>query len=231
MPKRKIKLNFDGYLDIAEKDILKFYPDIKPLLGEIKEKKFEYRFRDIKGKAKCSVDLDETAFMLFYRQPRGDSDAYYSIEAELGGKGPANIEVLEVENFQLGISLERTFDEFTVDPVKKQITNINNIFWNMHEKETNLSGAKKLYEAVKWFKDEKKYELKGRSAIENYKKIVDAVEKPLNFNLSLSLTVEDNEKVPSYDILKEKMIEFLGKYGILGEVEEQKTPFLDKPIP
>ncbi len=78
-----------------------------------------------------------------------------------------------------------------------------------------MSEAREIYEIVNFLISEKGYRLEDEYIIEKYKQLVDPFEKPYKFDLSIELTVKDEEKVPGWDELIDQLSRFFYERGLL----------------
>jgi len=116
----KLKVRFRGHLDLSEKDVLRFYPQVSGFLGEIKAKGWSYRIYGVEGEAIVEVDIENVEFRLHYYHPRIDrfeEEGKYAIEATIGPKEPNIIRILNVSGFKVSISTEHVVCAASVDPV------------------------------------------------------------------------------------------------------------------
>ncbi|RLE73379.1 MAG: hypothetical protein DRJ37_00445 [Thermoprotei archaeon] len=234
------KIKFKGLLDLGEKEILKFYPDLKPFLDEIKERGWSYAFTDIVGEAEAVLDLEKLSFRLHYYPPRierFEEEGKYTIEAEIGASPPAMLKVLSVEEFKIRISSEHSWSAVKIDPQKKVITYIEGVLYDyLFSKEKTpqkLSEAREVYEIAKFLIEEKGFKPEDKYVVERYKELVDLFEKPYSFDISLELTVKNEDKVPGWREFLNQLSEFFYERGLLMKLKEEKKQFLPgkKPIP
>lgn len=236
-----IKVVFKDNICLSEKEVLKFHPQIKSFLNEIKEKGWKYSIMDIEGEAVAEIDENKVKFELHYYPPditEPDSEGRYALKAELGSEPPAVIKVLSVKAFKIKISTPHCWNAATVNPFKKTVTHIKDVLWrwslNKEKKPSKLSEAREVYEVAKWLIEEKKFKPENSYVLEDYKQLVELFEKPYTFKLKLSLTVKDEEKVPSWDKIVEDLSEFFLERGLLMSIERNKNKlfFLEKkPLP
>jgi len=235
-----IKLKFRGQLELSEKDVLRFYPDLQSFLKEIKSKGWGYTFTDIVGEAEVELDVEKLDFKLNYYPPRIDEfkeEGRYTLEADIGKKPPAVLRVLSVTGFRMEISSKHSWRAVGIDPQKKVITYIEDVLHSFviskRERPRKLSEAREIYEIVKFLITEKGYRLKDEYVIEKYKQLVDLFEKPYKFTLSVELTVKNEEKVPGWDELIDQLSKFFYERGLLMKLKRKRREFLfgKKPIP
>ena len=97
-----------------------------------------------------------------------------------------------------------------------------------------LSEAREVYNVVKFFLDDE-YRFKDKYVIEKYKKLVDLFEKKYTFTLTIELTIDREENIPSWNKLKEEMSRFFYERGLLMKLKEDvdKDIFsiFKKPLP
>ena len=235
-----IKLSFKGQLELSEKDILKFYPELKSFLEEIKSKGWSYMFTDVVGEAEVMLDVEKLDFKLNYYPPRIDEfeeEGKYTLEAVIGEKPPAVLRVLSVTEFKIEISSKHSWGAVTIDPQKKNITYIQDVLYNFtfskKERPRKLSEAREIYEIANFLISEKGYRLEDEYIVEKYKQLVDLFEKPYKFDLSIELTIKDEEKVPGWDELIDQLSRFFYERGLLMKLKKKRDKFLfwKKPIP
>ena len=227
-----------GPLNVGEDVILRFYPEIKELLDEIKRMGWKYHFEEILGKARVELDLDKVNFTLRYYPPRIDEleeRGTYEISAEIGNEPPALLKVDSIDEFKVSVSTEHAYSCITLDPVKKLITYVRDVLWSgIGEKmgPKKLSEAREVYNAAKFFL-EKGYEFGNNYVVEHYKKLLDLFEKKYRFTIKIDLTVDREDLVPGWDELRKQLSEFFYERGLLMEIkEDKKFPFVfNKPIP
>jgi len=235
-----IKVRFKGNLDLSEEDVLRFHPNLKPFLDEIKSKGLKYRITNIVGEAIVMLDVESLDFKLHYYPPRiheFEEKGKYTIEAEVGENPPAMIKVLSVSDFKVEISSEHCWDAVEVNPQRKIITYIRSVLHDfiLSKEKTpkKLAEAREVYEISKFLVEEKGFKLEGEYVVEKYKELIDLFEKPYKFDLSLELTVKDEEKVPGWNELLDQLSEFFYERGLLMKLKRKKDffSFMEKPIP
>lgn len=231
-----------GYLDVGEDMVLKFYPNIKSSLDNIKSNGWKYSFKNIVGTAKVTIDLNSIGFKLKYYPPRVErfeGKGEYSIEATVGDKPPNIFNVEYIKSFEISISTEHTWGCVSIDPINKIITYIEDVLWNgirigEGREPEKLSEAKEVYNVVKFFLDNK-YKFKDKYVIEKYKKLVDLFEKKYTFTLTIELTIDREGDVPSWNKLKEEMSRFFYERGLLmkleGDTDKDILSIFKKPLP
>lgn len=233
-------MRITGNLDVGEDVILKFYPTVKSLLNTIKSNGWRYSFEDVVGSAKVVLDLDNMKFKLRYYPPRIDEfneKGEYSIEATLGDKPPSIFNVENIESFKISISTKHAWSCVTIDPVNKVITYVRDVLWNTfrigeEKKPEKLSEAREVYDVVKFFLSNG-YRFKDKYVIENYKKLIDLFEKKYRFTLTIELTVDREDAVPSWNKLIEELSKFFYEKGLLMKLKRNKDlpSIFEKPIP
>ncbi len=133
------------------------------------------------------------------------------------------------------ISSKHSWRAVEIDPQKKVITYIYNVLYDSiisAEKEPKkISEARDIYEIAKFLVKEKRFKIEDKYVVENYKELVDLFEKPYKFDLSLELTVEEEEKVPGWRELIDQLSKFFYERGLLMRVKGEKTLFRKKPLP
>lgn len=235
----KSTIRIEGELNVSKDIILRFHPELKGLLKEIKERGWSYSFVNVKGKAHVVLDLNKIEFRLEYYPPRIEEleeEGVYEIRAEVGSEPPAALEVEAIDSFQLAVSTQHARDCVEVDPVGRIITYIQDVLWDgirlgKERGAERLSEAREVYEVVKFFLD-KGYGLKNSYTVEKYKQLVDLFEKPYRFTITLELTVQQEDKVPSWHDLVDQLAEFFRERGLLMKLmNDRKKMFFQKPIP
>lgn len=221
---------------LAESDVLRFHPQVKKFLEEIRGKGWSYSFTDIVGEAEVEIDPERLTFTLHYYPPRIDvleEEGKYTVEAEVGTEPPSVIRVLRVESFKVEISAGKYIGAVKVDPLAKTVEHITNVLgWSILEREKKrLADARAVYEVVKWLVKVKGFKLGNEWVVEKYKELVDMFEKPYRFELKLELTVKDESRVPSWEDLLKDLCEFFLERGLLVKVSRNRGLFLRKPIP
>ncbi|RLG40550.1 MAG: hypothetical protein DRO05_06045 [Thermoproteota archaeon] len=231
----KLKVRFRGHLDLNESDVLRFYPQISGFLNEINAKGWSYRIYGVEGEALVEVDIENAKFKLHYYHPRVErfeEEGRYAIEAEIGPEEPNIIRILDVSGFKVSIGTKHAWCAASVDPMKGEITSISGVLgWFKREGEpSRLKEAREVYEVVKWLVKDKGLKFKDRYVEESYKELVDMFEGTYKFNVSLELTVENEDEVPSWDELCKDLMRFFKERGMLMKLKEGK-PFGKRPIP
>jgi len=227
-----------GKFDLKEKDVVELHPWIKPLLGEIKKKGWKYRILNVDAEVLVELNLNKLKLTLNYHPPRIDEceeEGIYEISAELGSEPPAVMKILSIERFDIGISTKHCFCAVEIGSFEKKIKRILDVLWGF-EKESpkKLAEAREVYEVAKWLIEEKGFKPADDHVVEDYKKLIDLFEKPYRFTLTLELTVKDENKVPSWEVLKRELCNFFYERGLLAELKRDKGTLLNlfrKPIP
>ena len=235
-----VVIKFIGEISIGEREILKFYPEIKPLLDEIRGKGWSYHFTNVIGEAEAELDLDNLYFRLEYYPPRiwrDECEGRYEISAKLGSEAPAILRVNSIEKFEVSVSTEHAWSCVNANPLKREITYITGVLTNsiLRRKEpSKLSEAREVYNVVKFFLN-KNFSFKDKYVIEHYKELIDLFEKRYRFNLSLELVVDREDKVPGWRELLEELSKFFYERGLLMKLKEEDKkdifPLFRKPIP
>ena len=113
-----------GPLSVGDDVVLRFYPDIKPLLDEIRGRGWHYDFSNVVGEAEVAIDLDKVNFRLHYYPPRIDEfeeKGRYEISAEVGEEPPVVLNVKRIDKFKVSISTEHTWGCVEIDPLTREI--------------------------------------------------------------------------------------------------------------
>lgn len=235
----KYSTKLKGEFRLSEADVLKFHPWIKPLLEEIKNKGWNYRFSNINAEVLVELNLDDLMLTLTYYPPRiekWEEEGTYEISAKLGEEPPAIMKILSIEGFNVDVFPEHCLYAVEIDPFKKEVKKIRDVLWNgLGEKcSSKLNEARDVYEIAKWLIEDKGFKPASDYVLENYKKLVDLFEKPYKFDLTLELTVKDESKVPTWKSLKKELHNFFYDRGLLVELKGDHKKSFDlfkKPIP
>lgn len=234
----EVKVKSD-YLDVSEKEVLKFHPWIKNLLDEIKSKGWNYQLTKISGEALISINLKEIIFNMNYYPPRIDEfeeEGKYSIEFSLKeSEAPKILKILKINSFKMDISTPNCWHAVSADPFTRKITYVcdvlHNFVFNCKKRPKRLSEAKEVYEVVKWFL-EKGYQFSENYVEEDFAKLVKLFEKPYSFSLKLELIVRDMDKVPGWDSILNDLVKFFNRRGILIKFPKEYRGILSKkPLP
>jgi len=234
---RIVVLKIEGPLSVGEEVILRFYPQVKELLDEVRGMGWSYRLRSVSGRARVELDLEKMDFTLRYYEPRPGEceEGTYEISAEVGKYPPALLEVESIDEFELSVSTEHAHSCVAVDPLKKVITYITDVLWygwGEEREPKKLSEAREVYDAVTFFL-ERGYAPKNEYVARGYKQLLDLFERKHRFTLKIELTVDREELVPGWKDLKNELSRFFYERGLLMEIKEEgKPPFMfRKPIP
>ena len=233
-----LHVRFEGDIEVAEAEILRFHPKIKELLKEIQGKGWNYRFTNVKGEVIVRVDMEREKFRLIYYQPRLEEferEGHYELEIQIGEKQPEIVEVCRIEGFQLEIGTKHAWRAATIDPLRRVVTGLNDVLWwslTPYRKPERLKEAREVYEVATWAVKEKGYLLEDEYVSEKYKKLVDMFEDKYSFKLNLDLTVTDPDKVPGWDRLKKELTRFFWERGLAMEIKDRGFLSLwEKPLP
>ncbi|MHA1710429.1 MAG: hypothetical protein ACTSXJ_11495 [Candidatus Baldrarchaeia archaeon] len=226
-------------LNVGEDVILRFHPELNPLLESIKRRGWRYRFIDVTGSARVLLYLHRVFFKLNYYPPRierFEERGTYTIETEVGENPPAVLNVESIDSFKISISTEHVCGCVTIDPLRRIITHIADVLWSGMKEDLSekLVKAKEVHEVVQFLLD-MGYALEDACTMERYKKIVDLLEGGYKFSLTIELTVEREEDVPSWEELKRDLSRFFRERGLLMEIKKEPRkgilPIFRKPIP
>jgi hypothetical protein len=235
----RLHVRFEGDIEVSDKQIFQYHPQIKPLIDEIMSRGWKYRFEDVKGEAIVEVDLSQVSFRYSYYPPRIEeleNEGSYKLHVPLGSQPPNVIEIKKVDHFKIGISTKNYWHAASIDPFANKVTQIENPFhygFLTREEPKRFAEARELYELSKWLFQEKKMEPEDSYVAENYKDILDRFEpERYRFPIRLQITVEDEEKVPNWEELIEGLSKYFGEKGLLMELEK-KPDFFErkKPLP
>ncbi len=234
----KTIIHIKGPLSVSEDIILKFYPDLKNLLNEIRGMGWSYSFSNVYGKASVIIDLDKADFTLEYYPPRIEEleeKGTYEIRAEVGYEPPAILRVEAIDKFKIYISSKNAWRCVGINPLEKTITYVQDVLWRGikpdKRRPRKLSEAREVYEITKYFL-QKGYRMENEYILEKYKELVELFEKSYSFTLTLELTVHKEELVPGWQDLVKELGEFFYKRGLLMSIKENDKYFLfRKPLP
>ncbi len=236
----KTIIHIKGPLNVGKDIILKFYPDLRLLLREIREMGWSYSFSEVYGKASVIIDLDKVNFTLEYHPPEIEEleeKGTYEIRAEVGYEPPAVLRVEAIDKFEIYISSKNAWRCVRINPLEKTITYIKDVLWNGirldGKSPRKLSEAREVYQIVKFFL-QKGYRMKNEYVLEKYKELVELFEKTYTFTLTLELTVHNEELVPGWNDLIRELGEFFYKKGLLMSIKENnkhKHFLFRKPLP
>lgn len=106
------------------------------------------------------------------------------------------------------------------------------LFYSKEDKSKKLSQARELYELSRWL-FQKNMEADYRHVLEDYKDILDKFKaEKYKFSINLQVTVENEDKVPSWEELLEDLSKFFKDRGLVVKLKEKpKFFFRKKPIP
>jgi len=170
----KGKLTFQYSTGIAADEILRFHPEFRSMLEDIKRQGWKYLYIETRGRATGELDL-EKAPCKFMWNARG-----YFLEIEIGPVGPTIIDVPEVEEFRINVSTRSFPRAATVDLSKGIVTYLHEAFWGWQkEREKDLrklSECKEVYEVARWLIDVKKQRLSEGYDGERYKELCKLLE-------------------------------------------------------
>ncbi len=236
-----IRIRFKGPLHISKKTFLELIKDkneIISLLEEIEKREWKWRLWEADGEGIAEINLDEAIFRFkeyipdeIMRELRGRRDNFW-FEIDLGEKKPRQIEILSV----LDAVIEVTIDEdatIRINPFKKTINYISNLFWNgIPKRKARLLDAKKLHNAVQFLLD-KGFKFGDKYVAETFQELTQKIMPEYTFSIRLSLTVINVEKVPSWETLVKELYEFFESRGIAARIDEEKSflRLFEKPIP
>jgi len=168
--KGKLSLEFT---ERTPEGVLRFHPEIRSMLEEIKKEGWKYLYIEARGRAVAEVDLEKAPCRLMSHAVYGGRGSY-AVEVEIG-KPPEIRDVPEVEEFRINVSTKSFPRAATVDVSKGVVTYLHDAFWKWEsgwEKDPEkLSEAKEVYEVAKWLLDVKKLRLHESYSIERYKEL------------------------------------------------------------
>jgi len=231
-----------GNLNVGGDVIIRFYPSIKAFLDSIRSKGWKYSFKDVTGKARVILDLDRVNFDLKYYPPsieEFEEKGKYVVEATIGDKPPSIVKVESIDSFKISISTEHAWSCVSIDPINKVITYIEDVLWGGirlkgERGPEKLSEAREVYDVVKFLLSNG-YKFKDKYVIENYKTLIDLFEKKYSFTLTIELTVDNEEKVPSWKELESELSEFFYERGLLMKLKKNSDrdifSIFRKPLP
>ena len=148
------RIRFKGNLRLGESDVLRFHPQVREFLEEVRSRGWSYSLTDVVGEAEVEIDPEGLAFTLHYYPPRIDvleEKGRYTVEAEVGAEPPSVIRVLRVESFKVEISTAKYIGAVKVDPLARTVEHITSVLsWSILEREKRrLADTRAVYEVVK----------------------------------------------------------------------------------
>lgn len=167
----KLTLEFTGR--VLPEDVLKFFPNFKIFLDEIKERNLRYIYIQTNGKTIVEFDVtNQPSKIIPYGVWSGQRS--FTINIDVGSNIP-NIKIGAVEEFRINIATKNLPRAATVDLAKNLVTYIDESFWNWTDDwktdESKLSLALEVYDVVKWLVEDKKFTLHENYSLERYQEL------------------------------------------------------------
>jgi len=152
--------------DMVAEDILKFRPEIRPILDEIAKMGWRYLYIVTKAKAIAELDLSKCQYHF-------DTHEYPNVlKLILGSKTLEIDSVPEVEEFTVNVSTKSYPRAATVDISKGLVTYLHDPFWGWKkgwEKDPKkLAEAKEVYEVARWLLEVRKLSLAPSLSMQRY---------------------------------------------------------------
>ncbi|MEM2004124.1 MAG: hypothetical protein QXQ37_05675 [Nitrososphaerota archaeon] len=167
----KLTLEFTGRL--LPEDVLKFFPNFKTFLDELKEKNWRYVYIQTNGKTIVELDLtNQPSKIIPYGVWSGQGN--FTINIDIGSSIP-NIKIGAVEEFRINIATKNLPRAATIDLAKNLITYVDESFWNWSDDwkkdESKLPLALEVYDVVKWLVEDKKFTFHENYKSERYQEL------------------------------------------------------------
>lgn len=167
----KLSLEFTGR--VLPEDVLKFFPDFKTFLEEVKEKNWRYIYIQTSGKTVIEFDIANLPSKIIpYGIWTGQSN--FTINIDIGSNIPEP-KISAVDEFRINIATKNLPRAATIDLAKNLVTYIDEPFWNWTDEwmsdESKLSLALEVYEVAKWLIEDKKFTLHENYSPEKYQEL------------------------------------------------------------
>ena len=147
---------------------------------EVREKNWRIEYLDHLAKVSGEIDINHIEYQIM---PWSILKGNYSIMIDIGMILPT---IKEIRLHQLTYNIQTDkmkYDGISVDFIKKEITHINDVFWNwedgMEKDPEKLLEASETLRVLKWLMEEKNYALGKDYNVEKYQRICEIIEKSL----------------------------------------------------
>ncbi|MEM1677103.1 MAG: hypothetical protein QXU63_03160 [Nitrososphaerota archaeon] len=175
----KLVLRCPGRAPFSE--IIKLRPDIESLLADIESKDWRHFYVDHEASLIGEIEFDGTEYQIV---PWSILRGPYGMVIDIMWNFP-KITGVDLEKLIYNIFGKNTFPRaITVDVQKKIITYVGDVFWNWEEEwikdEAKKVKAVEIYKMLKWFIEEKGFQLSQEYSIERYKQLSQVFEKILS---------------------------------------------------
>lgn len=169
--------------------------ELEVLQREIKEKAWKLEYSDHIVRKSGEIEINDIEYQLM---PWSIFKSNYSIMLDIGTVFPIVKEV-RLHKLIYDIATDKMkYDKVSIDLVKKEVTHINEIFWNWEESWENdpekLVEAFETLKVLKWLIEEKKYVLGNDYDEIKYRRIRELLEKSLEKHQSIQLSNITEEK-------------------------------------
>ena len=158
-------------------EALKFRPDIRAQLEDIKNQGWKYLFIEVIGTVQGALELENTPFKIssFGSLRMGESIPLNVLQLTIGNRSPAIVGTPEVKEFRINICTKSFPRAATVDLAAGTVTYIHDPFWRWERGWENdkekLSEAREVQEVAAWLLDVKKYKLIEPFKLERYQEL------------------------------------------------------------
>jgi len=174
--KGKLVLKCPGRALFSE--MMKIRPDIESLLAEIESKGWRHFYVDHEASLVGEIEFDNVEYQIV---PWSILRGPYGMIIDVKWNFP-QITGLELEKLIYNVFTKNTFPRaITVDVQKKIITYISDSFWKWEEEWVNDESKKmkalEIYELLRWFIEEKGFQLTHEYSIERWRQLSEIFEK------------------------------------------------------
>ena len=163
-----------GHLLEIEPEIAK---ELEDLRKEVTEKNWKLDYSDHLAMLSGELHLNNIEYQLMSWSLFKSN---YSMMIDIGTVLPV-VKEIKLSKLIYNIQTDKmTHDNISIDLVRKEITHVNDIFWNWEEgwekDPEKLLEAFETLKVLRWLIEEKGYSLKGEPDVEKYRKIRESLE-------------------------------------------------------
>jgi hypothetical protein len=170
------KISLEKLLDMEQE----VATQLEAFQKEVKEKNWRIEYLDHLAKLSGEININNIEYQIM---PWSILKGNYSIMIDIGMIFPT---IKEIRLHQLTYSIQTDkmkYDGISVDFIKKEITHINDVFWNweegMEKDPEKLLEASETLKVLKWLIEEKNYVLGRDYDLTKYQRICEIIEKSL----------------------------------------------------
>ena len=167
-------------------DILKFRPEIRAQLDEIKRQGWIFFYIETVATMLAEVNVDNKAFRINPQASKPKLDARGAapenvLMLDIGTELPAIIGIPEVKEFRINVCSKSFPRAATVDLASGIVSYLHDPFWKWEQgsesDKKKLSDAREVFEIATWLLDVKKYKLREDLKVERYQELSRILQK------------------------------------------------------